>query len=402
MIMEYDLIIVGGGLVGSGLAAALRHTGLRIALIDARLPSNNDPRLFALNMSSCCFLQNVDIWDKLLPHAAPIHQVHVSNQGRFGSVRLQREDVRLSSLGYVIPAYFIESALNDELEKISAIDGFITLYRPARLTALSQQNGIASVTVETQAGEKVLQAPIVIGADGTESSVRTLVNIKTDIFDYHQSALVTRTTLQRAHKNIAYERFNKNGAIAMLPLTGNECATIWSADSDTILRLMNLTDMEFLQTLQEEFGYRLGRLQSISKRHTFPLRMVRADKAVDQCVMLLGNSAHTLHPIAAQGFNLALYEVAALVDGINAKLEKNEIFTAADLPTIYEQTKKHQAKTMGVSHRLSRVFSESSGLMNVLLQAGMVGFDLALPIKKRFIDGILGRRGRLPELMNRG
>ena len=359
------------------------------------LPSNDDPRLFALNDGSCQFLKNLGLWPHLIAHAAPIHQVHVSYQGRFGAVRLHHKDVHLPSLGHVIPARFIETTLNSGL---ASLPNF-TLYRPAKLKALKQQENEAILTLDTEMGEKILRAPLVIGADGTESTVRTQLNIATDIFDYQQSALVTRTTLQRPHQHIAYERFTSDGAIAMLPLVGNEYATIWTADNDVITQLMAASDELFLQRLQAEFGYRLGRLQKITQRHTFPLRMLRAEKSVEQCVFLLGNSAHTLHPIAAQGFNLALYEVAVLVEAIMERIAGHESFSAADLQHIVAQTQKQQATSIGVSHRLSKLFSSSSPFVSVALQLGMMGLDIATPLKKKFIEEIMGRTGRVPRLL---
>lgn len=393
--MRYDLVIVGGGLVGAGLAAALRPANLQIALVDARLPSNDDPRLFALNAGSCQFLKNVGIWSQLASHAAPIYQVHVSNQGHFGSVKLHREEVDLPELGNVIPAHYIETSLNDLLLTLPNV----TLFRPAKLKSIVQQDGMATLRIETDAGEQVLQTAIVIGADGTDSTVRKEVNIKADITEYSQSALVTRTGLSRSHHQIAYERFVPQGAIAMLPLIGNECATIWSGESDVITALAALSEDAFLQRLQTEFGYRLGRLQKTGKRHVFPLRMVRAEKMVEQCVFLLGNSAHTLHPIAAQGFNLALFEVATLVEGILQKVANHEAFTAADLHTISENVQKQQEKSIGLSHRLTQLFSHESALVSIGLQLGMVAFDVATPIKRRFIEGIMGRVGHVPSLL---
>lgn len=381
----YDLIIVGGGLVGAGLAVALRHSGLKIALIDARLPSSNDPRLFALNSGSCQFLENLSLWPQLVPHASPIHQVHVSNQGHFGAVRLHREDVSMPALGYVIPAYHIEAALNEELASLANC----TVYRPAKLEHLHQQDNTAQLKISTEDEEIILQAPIVIGADGTESTVRKQLNIYTELFDYQQSAIVTKTRLKRNHQHIAYERFNSHGAIAMLPLINDECATIWTADNAVVSQLMELSDAAFLEKLQQEFGYRLGRLQAIQKRHVFPLRMVRAEKAIEQCVFLLGNSAHTLSPIAAQGFNLALYEVAMLAEGIMEKVQRKEVFNADDLQKISAQTQKQQAVSIGVSHRLSRLFSGDLPMAGLAAQLGMMGLDVATPVKKRFIQGML-------------
>lgn len=390
--MTYDIVIVGGGLVGAGLAAALQASGLHIALVDARMPSNDDPRLFALNAGSCQFLDNLDLWRELQPFASPIHQVHVSRSGHFGAVRLNREDVHLSALGHVIPARYIESALNEKLLLLNNV----TLYRPATLLALKQDAEIVTLTIKQEAEEQVITGRFVIAADGTFSTVRSLLNIKTNLFDYEQSALVTRTALARPHQQIAYERFQQDGAIAMLPLINQECATIWSASTSRINALMALSENDFLTTLQDSFGYRLGRLQGISKRHIFPLRMVKAEQAVDGRVMLLGNAAHTLHPIAAQGFNLALYEVAILVEML---LEKKQALAVADLHTASENIKKQQNLSIGVSHGISQVFDQKSPLASIAAQLGMVGLDITTPLKRRFISGIMGRMGRVPSLL---
>ncbi len=387
---RYDLAIIGGGLVGAGLALALRHTGLKLALIDAKLPSHHDPRLFALNNGSCHFLETLELWQQLLPHATPIHQVHVSNQGHFGAVRLRREEVNVAALGHVIPAGKIEEIMHTAVSAASSID----VYRPALLKALKQEKGSAVLTLTTDAGELQLASGIVIGADGTESAVRKLVGIQASVFDYQQSAIVTRTRLQRAHDHIAYERFTRDGAIAMLPLTGTECATIWTASNSKIAELMVQDNQAFLNSLQTEFGYRLGRLQDITQRHTFPLRMMRAEKAAAGCVFLLGNSAHTLHPIAAQGFNLALHELNLLVTGITEKIAQQETFTALDLLKISEQTQKQQAMSIGLSHRLAQAFSADSLPMNAILSLGMLGLDIAPSAKKKFINLFLGRTSR--------
>jgi 2-octaprenyl-6-methoxyphenol hydroxylase len=398
MMKSYDLIIVGGGLVGAGLARALSDLDLSIALVDAKLPSATDPRLFALNKSSCQLLQNLGVWPHLAKHAAPIHQVHVSHQGRFGSVRLRREEVDAVSLGHVIPAYLIESALNDALLTLDNV----TLYRPATLTTLTQTNGVATLTLAQDDQCIHLQSGIVIGADGAESIVREQANIATELFDYEQCAIVTRTSLQRSHHHIAYERFLSEGAIAMLPLaetSQHECATIWTTGVTFAEKLMAMSEAEFLNALQHDFGYRLGRLQATSKRHVFPLRMLRAKKAVEQSVLLLGNALHTLHPIAAQGFNLALYEVAALVEGIKAARTKQELISANTLQAMIERTQQQQSASIGVSHRLPQFFSQQSFLMSFISQLGMVGLDIALPLKRKFINSMMGRAGSVPRLL---
>jgi 2-octaprenyl-6-methoxyphenol hydroxylase len=388
--MRYDLVIVGGGLVGAGLAVALRNSHLRIALIDARMPSNNDARLFALNHSSCQFLQNLDIWSALIEHAAPIHAVHVSRKGKFGAVRLKREDASLSSLGHVVPAKYIEAALNEQLSSLAEL----TLYRPATLKSIQQLNDYVELTVETGTGTEILEASLVIGADGTQSTVRTLLNIATISHDYQQSALVVKTQLSRSHYQIAYERFVNDGAIAMLPLPNNECATIWTADNATIDNLMKLSETDFIQALQTAFGYRLGKLQNISERFRYPLKMLRANKMYAGRVLLLGNAAHTLHPIAAQGFNLAIYEVAALIDFLSSKTIVDEVQLSA-----FAEKMQQQSTSIDISHRLTALFSSQFPGMNIVTQLGMQGFDVAIPLKQRLMTKLMGKEGTVPNLL---
>jgi 2-octaprenyl-6-methoxyphenol hydroxylase len=398
--MQYDIIIVGGGLVGAGLAIALRDVNMRVALIDARMPKNDDSRFFALNKCSCRFLMNLGLWSKLSPQAAPIHQVHVSNKGYFGTVRLNCNDVRLNSLGHVIPARLIEAVLNEELMAISEnVNSNFKIYRPATLTSLQQQAESVTVEISTTKKNEILHSPIVIGADGTRSTVRSQLNIPTTTDDYGQSALVCRTMLQRSHHHIAYERFNGNEVMAMLPLAGEECATIWTASHKKIAQLMLLSDEDFLPILQKEFGYRLGRLQQISPRSLFPLQRVRAEQAVQQGVMLLGNSAHTLHPIAAQGFNIALYEVAALVEKIKELKLRHKNLTPADLLTISQDLQQQLSLGLGLSHHLSHLFSSNSFIVNSILQLGLLGLDLVSPIKKKFLEKILYQKGHIPPLL---
>ncbi|OGT36861.1 MAG: hypothetical protein A3F11_08760 [Gammaproteobacteria bacterium RIFCSPHIGHO2_12_FULL_37_14] len=383
--MHYDLIIVGGGLVGSSLALALRESELKIALIEASLPQADNPRLFGLTESSCQSLKNLGLWQQLKEHATPIHQVHVSYQGYFGAVRLNHADVGLSQLGYVIPARYLEKILHAEIIQ----QANITYYCPATLKNL-QQTHVATLNIVTGEGEKNLLSPIVIAADGAASTVRSLLNIETEIVDYQQGAIVTETMLQRSHQHIAYERFNASGAIAMLPLVGDRCATIWTADQMTIDQLMALSDECFVTALQKEFGYRLGRLLGIAKRHAFPLKMIQAKETHKQCVLLLGNAAHALHPIAAQGFNLALYEVSALSAAMLDKNNKYESFTSNDLQKIIQCTQKQRFFSMQASHQLARLPNYHSLVLNMFLSLGMVGLDITKPLKSNLIKRISG------------
>lgn len=378
--MQFDVIIIGGGMVGASLACALQKKNLNIALVDSS-PSYlvEDERLIALNDNSACFFEKTGCWQALAPFAAPIQQIHVSHRGRFGMTRINAHDVQLPALGYVVPAKYINAVLNDTLIHSKHIQ----IIRPASLKALAQEKNAVTLTLSTQSGEIELQARRVIGADGTQSTVRQLLEIPTEKIDYQQSALVTVTELQRDHQSIAYERFQESGAIAMLPLLDKKVATIWTDSRESINELMQLDDVAFLSQLQKQFGYRLGRLLSIGKRAVYPLQMILAKEHRKENVILIGNALHTLHPIAAQGLNLALFEVAVIAENL-----------------IWEEYKP-QTFNVQLSHRLTWLFSSDIFLLNKIRQLGLVGLDVFPTVKKRFIQHAMGKVGKLPALLLR-
>ena len=383
---HYDLAIVGGGMVGLALACSLKNSALSIAIIDAApLTPSLDPRLIALNHTSYSLFKNIDLWGALAPHATAIHQVHVSTQGKFGSTILNANEINLPQLGYLVPAQHINTALQDRVASLQNIDS----YRPAKLIGIDQEPD--QVIVKMSHAEHVhITASIVIAADGTHSTVRELAGIATEEFDYAQQAIVTITELQRDHHHIAYERFLPTGAIAMLPLTGQRAATIWSDKTNTISELMQYSDTEFLEKLRSHFGYRLGRLLAIQKRFVYPLKFIRAKETIKQRVILIGNAAHTLHPVAAQGLNTALYEIAELVEKIQAFGLKNTHELAP------QQWAGNKIK---LSHSLAQLFTTDFFIVNSARQAGMIALDVCSSAKREFIQRIMGTKGRIPALL---
>lgn len=388
--VSYDIVIVGGGMVGASLASALHHLPYRVALIDAApaMPAL-DHRLIALSYGSCCLLENLKIWPLLTSHATPIKQLHVSHQGRFGITRICANELGLPTLGHLIPAKYINSALEAKLKSNST-----ELIRPATLENLTiPSNDKIQLSIKTSDGIQQLSTKILIGADGTNSTVRQLINIKTQTKDYEQTALVTITELQRNHKNIAYERFIADGAIAMLPLNQNTCATIWTDSNKKIDALMHLNDHEFTQALQKEFGYRLGRFTGIQKRYTYPLKMVLAETYQKETILLLGNAAHTLHPIASQGLNLALYEIAELVE----HLEQQQT-TSPNLSN-WRYAANKQNTSIQLTQHLTWLFSTNLFPLNIARPLGMLGLDVCKQAKQFFMKKSMGREGRIPHLL---
>lgn len=378
--MVYDLIIVGGGLVGRSIAAALRSSSLKIALIDAVKEEKYDPRLIALNHGSICFLQKCGLWPSIESASASIEEVHVSKKGSFGSTRLLAKDIELEALGYVAPAAAINLALAKALENSQ---GCYQELRPAKVTAIRQHQEGATLTIQEAELSREISASVIIAADGTHSSLRQLLNFETKVVDYEQSALVTTSFLERSHQHKAYERFLDEGALAMLPLKEDEAgrmrvATIWTAATATIERLKQMDEASFVAELQKTFGYRLGRLKGISERHVFPLHFYQVKNPVKDSVVLIGNAAHTLHPVAAQGLNLALYEINELTQLIlkNAAAQQPLLQgLAANL------IQGRQKTNLLFSHYLTPLFASKFVGTAWLRQLGLVALDLCKPLK---------------------
>ncbi len=383
--MHYDIIIIGGGLVGKSLAFALQKASFNLALIDASPKQHTDPRLIALNYGSISFLNSLGLFSSLEPFCTPIHEIEISHRGHFGGTRLNGKQSQLPALGYVIRAQQLNETLDQALLHSTSQNHFRE-WRPARVKALALHKQQATLSIEEQGRESQLTGSLIIGADGSHSTIRKLLNFDTQTIDYHQSALVTTTRLQRSHHNRAYERFLKDGVLAMLPLKNEEnqpvlCASIWTASSARIADLLTLDPAAFLEELQTQFGYRLGRLQAISERHVFPLQFIQVKNPVQENVMLIGNAAHTIHPLAAQSLNSAFYEIAHLNQVLRDNLQNKKALSFG----LREKAADFQPKVnLLFSHYLNQIFSSDWWGSHVARQLGMVGLDLCPPIKKQF------------------
>lgn len=372
---QFDLVIVGGGFVGSALAIALQKTALRVALIE-KMPASasfsHDKRSIVLSHSSHLILQRLGIWSLLSPQTTIISSIQTSQAGHFGMTTLIAEEEKIPALGYVISGGFLLQSL---MEAASVCPN-VTVFRGAQLLSMAREADSWKLEVD-QEGELIsLRSAWLVAADGTHSMVRKLQNIEVETFDYHQTAIVSSVVLSRDHQHKAYERFTKAGAIAFLPQPGKRVGLVWSTATELANTLLDLSDDEFLKRLQEAFGFRLGRFVAIEKRFSYPLQMLCAKKtAVDGC-FLLGNAANTLHPIAAQGFNLGLrdaYELAALYQ---------EGVLDDDLVKKYRDKRQaDQKRTREFTHRLVRVFEIDNPVFSIFRSVGSFLIDYIPPLK---------------------
>ena len=397
MSKQFDIIIVGGGAVGASLALALARYDFAIALVDGkqpedRSPADKDNRIFALATGTKAILDRLGVWPLVKDFSTRIEHIHASNKGSFGAMRMHAADYDTESLGYMLACSDLQAALNKQLEEKS-----ITQFCPATFKSQQTNDEGVLVCIDTMQGEVELEAKLLIAADGANSFIRQAANIETIKKQFDQQAVVATVQLEKDHGLVAYERFLPRGAIALLPHGEKRCALIWSATSDDAAQLMAHDEREFLKTLQSDFGYRLGRLASVSKRMTFPLQEVVAQKSFEGKTVFVGNAVQTLHPIAAQGLNLALRNAALLADSLFETREQGEVWhSEAVLKDYDEKQVVDQQRTRSFTNALVQFFDDS-GLAQFKFVRGSLlrAFDCCPPAKRHLLKGMMKGVDRL-------
>lgn len=404
---SYDILIVGGGLTGASLACALANKPLRIGIIDSVvktpiLPTlkKTDLRALALSHVSQRIFTGLGLWSAIKPYATPIKEIHISDRGRFGFTRINAKQHKLDAVGNVVAMDYLNYIVYQALASNRQID----MIAPATVEALSfnEQNKTVSVNLhdpDNAKHEKALSAKLIVAADGGNSSVRRLLNINTRIWDYHQTAITTNIGLATPHNNVAFERFTESGPIALLPCGDKEYAVVWTLPHDQAERIMQLNDEEIVSQIQQYFGYRLGKFTWVGPRQSFPLRLVRAEKQVYPHVALIGNASHTLHPIAGQGFNLGLRDVAVLAQLIADNVAAGGSLTDNNLLQNYSKQRVWDQRIMiGLTDSLVRLFSNNYQPLSLLRNMALVGLDLLPGIKQQFTRRTMGFSGVMPNL----
>jgi 2-octaprenyl-6-methoxyphenol hydroxylase len=396
----HDVIIIGGGMVGASLACALSGQGLRIAMIEsvaaaARAEPGYDDRAIALAYGTSRILDGLGLWQPLLGDATPIHQIHVSDRGHFGTAHMDRTDEGLPAIGYVVPARAIGRALEAAIAGATDVERFC----PAQVTGVERSATDIRVQVREDKAHFNLHGRLLVAADGADSFARRHFGITSLERDYGQSAIITNITPQLPHHNIAYERFTDSGPLALLPMTEQRCAVVLTVASNQVDAVMQLSDADFLAQLQERFGQRLGQLQRVGRRQAWPLRLLHANESVRERLALIGNAVHTLHPIAGQGFNLGARDVAVLAEVLVDAMRNGEDPGTLAVLERYARWRRHDHRNVTVfTDGLARLFSLSLPGLGLVRGAGLLAFDLLPPAKRLLTRMTMGRSTRQPRL----
>lgn len=386
------IVIVGGGMGGASLALLLaQRTAYDIVLIEQAalatdaLPDtpSYDARSTALALGSAEILAAVGAWTTLAPLAAPIRHINVSHQGHFGAARLDAQDEGVAALGFVAENRHLGFALLKAL-RATRVD----VRAPMRVETLVRAgDGWALTLIDGS----VLAADLLVVADGVQSAMRAVLGVGVQEHDYGATAIVCNVTPREPHGDVAFERFTVDGAVAILPLTGNRCAIVWSLPNARAQALLATQEPEFLAVLSEAAGNRLGGFVKVGARSGYPLvKIVAAEQAVPGAV-LLGNAAHLLHPVAGQGFNLTLRDAAVLTATVaDAEAAGEPVNELAVLLRYVAKRTRDQQLTAGLSHGLPWVFTSKNPLLALARDLGLVAFDVADPLKREFARQAMG------------
>ena len=397
----YDLAIAGGGLVGASLALALEPLGLRIALVEATAPDATahpsfDERTTALANGSVRVFRSLGVWRHMEREATPIRRIHVSDQGRFGTARIDAAEQGLESLGYVLPNRVIGAGLQEGLRGCANVE----LIAPARVLGSEPSGSERRLRLEVDGVERVIAARLVVAADGARSLVREQAGIGAVHWDYGQTAIIATLVTQRFHDHVAYERFTAEGPIAVLPLADGRCGLVWTRHPEGAARLLGLPDAEFLAELQSAFGFRLGRLVGVGKRQSYDLGLWRAESHVGERLAVVGNAAQALHPIAGQGFNLGLRDAASLAEVLADAIAAGatDVGAAGPLASYAAWRDQDQRRIVAFTDGLVRLFASPLGAARALRTVGLLAFDALPPAKSAMARLSVGASGRIPRL----
>ncbi|WP_368576168.1 FAD-dependent monooxygenase [Acinetobacter baumannii] len=399
--MQQQVIIVGGGMVGLSLSLMLAKANIAVKLLEAvKYPnyddqnvapyhSSFDARNTALSRRSVQIYQKLGLWDALQQHATPILQVHITEQGSFGKARLIAEQEKVESFGQVIENAWLGRVLLTQVRQqplIELIDG-------VQVTALTQD--AEQVHIEAQRGDEVLklESKLLIAADGRDSFCRQAIGVGVDVHDYDQVAIVTTVQTSKPHEHVGFERFSALGPLALLPLPGEyRRSVVWPVKKGTEGEwLGEENDQHFLDALQKTYGDRAGKFEKTGKRFSYPLSQVLAHKQAVGRVSLMGNAAHTIHPVAGQGFNLCLRDADVLLRYLVNQLSASDDIGNPDNLLAYEQARlSDQQRVIKFCDTVVRGFSNQNPLLKLIRNTGLIAFDVIPGVKPLVANYAMG------------
>ena len=395
---DFDVIIVGGGLIGSALAVALGGAGLRVALVDRLDPATMvdvpfDGRASAISYASYRALEAIGAWKHLTAGAQPILDIRISEADSLLFLHYDHREVGDGPLGFMLENRHLRRGLVAAISEIANIK----LFAPAELSGLDRSGNTA---VARLADGEILRGRLVAAADGRTSPLREAAGIRVRGWSYAQSGIVCTVAHERPHRGVAHERFLPAGPFAILPLTGDRSSLVWTEPSAVADRLIELGDTAFDDEMRDRFGDFLGHVASVGPRWSYPLALHNADTYRARRLALVGDAAHGMHPIAGQGLNLGFRDVAALAEAVIDAARLGLDIGGSDVLSRYETWRRFDSMMLlDVTDGLNRLFSYDIGAVKAARNVGLAAVNRLPPLKRFFVRHAQGTVGKLPRML---
>ncbi len=398
----YDLVVVGAGMVGASFCCALenllRESPISVLVIEAIAPNNGlvkqssfDARSTALSFGSRKIFEEFAVWQELGAAVSAIDEIQVSDRGRLGAVSLSAQEQKVDALGYVVENKRLGEVLNARLLGSDKIN----LLSPAAVSSIKATEGGMQLRLQHGDSDAIVDTSLVVLADGGKSPVCGQLGISQSIERYDQHALIANIVFEKPHNNIAYERFTDTGPLAILPLQAidgtNRGSLVWTLSVEQAAEFREMNEEQLLSLLQERFGFKLGKITNIGERFVYPLSLSLAKEQVRPGLALLGNVAHTLHPVAGQGLNLALRDARVLVDVLGKAMQQEAALGDMSMLSEYvARQEADQALTTQFTHNITKLFSSNNDAKVWLRKFGLLAIELSPRVRHSLAERAMG------------
>ena len=397
--LDYDIAIVGGGIVGATLASALKGSGLRIAIIEAKPLEVAAARrqAYAISLLSGQLFKDIGIWDRIQPQITSYRHIRLSDADYAGVVQFQTQDLGTEFLGYVAEHCTLLTALQETTSQCPTIAWLC----PAEVIGVQYEESSAAIEVKMEGETQQIQAKLVVGADGARSRIRTWAGIRTRGWKYWQSCVTATVKHQAPANDTAFERFWPTGPMGVLPLPGNRAQIVWTHPHAEAKALQSLPEPEFLAKLESYTGGLLGRLEMVGDRFLFPVQLMQSDRYTKPRLALVGDAAHCCHPVGGQGLNLGIRDAAALAQVLQEAHSQGEDLGNIRVLRRYERWRKREnLAILGFTDFLDRLFSNNWLPVVATRRLGLWTLRIP-PFKVYALQLMTGLRGRAPRLARR-